>query len=465
MEDGVIDVIGSKGIILPVVQGEKLPLDILERQNIIDRIMNLLEAVSAKKGSYTFSLNGVWGSGKTFVLSRLEKQLREYRDGDKYLVFHYNCWQYDYYEEPVVAIVSAMIDCIEEQMSLFSPAIHEKTKKFFILTKSILINIAEALLKNGIGVDLTKNIKDAVEGTAAEVDMHHEYDSFYGFKKVLDEAKKNLSKLTEDKTLVVTVDELDRCLPDYAIKVMERLHHLFFGLNNAVVILSVDKGQLDNTVKQIFGENTDTDTYLKKFINFEIALDIGEVSPKFRGKYSEYSALFDRRLLKTDFPIDKFISALFSDIDIRTQERLMERILVVHTMLFPGEKRDYSFMCFELMWLVFSQYYHFNSMPIQFEPRKGFSINKSASVVLKNYISEEWTTIKVQNGKQFDDEPQTWVFTDPVDIPQLLIWYLQHMYQDKGLTYQLYSNLERPPEYKSYVEEFKKIEQLLAIIN
>ena len=32
--------------------------------------------------------------------------------------------------------------------------------------------------------------------------------------------------LTESNTVVIIVDELDRCIPEYAIKVLERLHHL-----------------------------------------------------------------------------------------------------------------------------------------------------------------------------------------------------------------------------------------------
>ena len=32
---------------------------------------------------------------------------------------------------------------------------------------------------------------------------------------------------TRTQTVVIMVDELDRCLPSYAIKVLERIHHVF----------------------------------------------------------------------------------------------------------------------------------------------------------------------------------------------------------------------------------------------
>ena len=90
----VIDVIPNGGYPLAVVADEELPLDLLNRQGIIEQLMQLLNIISDKRSSCTFALNGTWGTGKTFVLNRLMKQLLDYQDGEKFYVFHYNCWQY-----------------------------------------------------------------------------------------------------------------------------------------------------------------------------------------------------------------------------------------------------------------------------------------------------------------------------------------------------------------------------------
>ena len=74
--------------------------------------MELLTTLSNTKGSCTFALNGRWGAGKTFVLKMVERQLRDYQAGEKFAVFHYNCWEYDYYDELLFAIVSSMLDSI-----------------------------------------------------------------------------------------------------------------------------------------------------------------------------------------------------------------------------------------------------------------------------------------------------------------------------------------------------------------
>lgn len=88
------------------------PIDILNRQEIVARLMELLTTLSNTKGSCTFALNGRWGAGKTFVLKMVERQLRDYQAGEKFAVFHYNCWEYDYYDELLIAIVSSMLDSI-----------------------------------------------------------------------------------------------------------------------------------------------------------------------------------------------------------------------------------------------------------------------------------------------------------------------------------------------------------------
>ena len=71
-------------------------------------------------------------------------------------------------------------------------------------------------------------VEKAREAASQETEEQHEYDKYYAFHKVVKKAREELSKLAEDQTLVIVVDELDRCLPDYAIKILERLHHLFF---------------------------------------------------------------------------------------------------------------------------------------------------------------------------------------------------------------------------------------------
>ena len=290
----VIDIIPNGINPIPVMTEGELPLDLLNRQGIIEQLMQLLNIISDNRSSSTFALNGTWGVGKTFVLNRLMKQLLDYQDGEKFFVFHYNCWQYDYYEEPLIAIVAAMLDSVDQENHFFSQSLREKAKQGMAVAKPILEKIAKDFIEKKVGVDITdlitffKGSAEAVEGVGAQKADANDYDKYYSFKKAISSAKDGIRALSQERTIVVIVDELDRCLPSYAIKVMERLHHLFAELDNCAVILAVDKGQLDQTVQQIFGADTDTTKYLKKFINFEVQLDTGRIEGSFTEKYVDY---------------------------------------------------------------------------------------------------------------------------------------------------------------------------------
>lgn len=456
--------------VTPAVSGKPMPIDLLNRQTIVDQMIHLLDILSASRSSCTFALNGKWGSGKTFVLNMLERQLREYQDGEKYIVFHYNCWQYDYYEEPLVAIIAAMLDSLNDQTNLFSPDTHESIRRKIAAAKPILKTIAASFAKNKLGVDptdiftLADETVSATEQAKEKMEDEHSYDQYYAFKEVIQSAKAELEKLAATQMVVIVVDELDRCLPSYAIKVLERLHHMFYGLENVSVLLAVDKIQLDTTVKQIFGENTNVTTYLKKFINFELTLDVGKIEGSFTERYADYIALFDETLLETNFSIDKFFAALFSDIEIREQERLLDRIKTIHQMLFPQEKKDYSFMCFELLWLVFSELYSGRqNVPIYFDGRD-FQVRGTAPHFTE-YMQTEWNNVEMRHLRPlFNEEREVYSFPAPIDIPQLLLWYLWQMYPDSPECYQIPSDCPRLSEYQKHLEDFKKIDALLELI-
>lgn len=125
------------------------PIDILDREKVVTQLMELLITLSNSKSSCTFALNGKWGAGKTFVLNMMERQLRDYQAGEKFAVFHYNCWEYDYYDEPLIAIVSAMLDNIDEYTHIFSGEVMEKAQLGFSVAKEILKKIDIPLLLIG----------------------------------------------------------------------------------------------------------------------------------------------------------------------------------------------------------------------------------------------------------------------------------------------------------------------------
>lgn len=458
-----------------IVLTEQRPIDLLNRQKNIDQIMQLLNIVSDNKGSCTFALNGKWGTGKTFVLNMLEENLLTYQAGEKYLVFHYNCWKYDYYEEPLFAIVAALLEGIDEEIHLFSEEARIRAKVSLQMAQPVLKEIAAAVSKAKLGVDLTCVPEMIAEGrglyeeTKNSINKQKEYDPYFSFNSTLRYVQEQLEKLGKECTIVVVVDELDRCLPTYAIKVLERLHHLFYGLNNSAVVLAMDKEQIDHTIKRVFGNEIDIDQYLKKFIAFQMELDTGTIQGSFAQKYSDYFDMFDNTLIDTKVDIDEFCANLFDGLDSRTQENLMERIKTVHKILISEEKKDYSFLCFEMLWIVLVHNGLSDDIPISIEEGKFYIVKKrdmsTSLTAFSEYIGEKWVNISMQTSHLLSIKKIIYTIDKPIDIPQLLIWYLYGMYPNKSIEYQLCKDTPRLEEYHKNKKDLKRFVELLDIIN
>jgi len=85
-----------------------------------------------------------------------------------------------------------------------------------------------------------------------------------------------LSKPTDERVpaskLVIVVDELDRCRPDYALALLETIKHFFFNVPNVHFVLGVNLSELQNSVRARYGQEVDAGLYLQKFISLTMRL-------------------------------------------------------------------------------------------------------------------------------------------------------------------------------------------------
>ena len=325
--------------------------DILNRTEFVDRIVDFINTLSDSKRGTCFAIDGKWGSGKTFVLELLEDKIKELQseetDYDKCFLVHYNCWKYDYYDEPAVAMVSAMLDAIDTEESVLSPEIDGTAKVAWGIVKEEIKNIAGKFVENHIGVnvvDIYDRIREGVEANTVE---RNAFDATFAFKKTLDEARESLEKIAEQKTVVFVVDELDRCMPAYAIKVLERLHHIFDSIDNVIVIIAVDSNQLSHSVKEIYGQDTNEKEYLKKFINITFKLDSGDLKGDIFEKYNSYFSMFDLEDADKEIIEDVF-NNIWADVEIRSQEKAMEKAVVIHKLA-AGDCADPAVALYEIL--------------------------------------------------------------------------------------------------------------------
>ena len=379
-------------------------LDILNRYEFVCSLINLVENISVANTSVTFALNGKWGSGKSFVLDMFEEELSRIQSEetatDKYFIIRYNCWKNDYYQEPLIAIVSSIVSSIEEKTMLFPDT--EENREIIGMIKAAglsLLSLGNTIVKDKIGLDIQGAVKTVLNGKKSgseEYEDDKSYDTYFKLNKVIEKLSSSLQEIAKIHKIILVVDELDRCIPEYAINVLERLHHLTESNTNIITIISIDKEQLLSSVKQIFGF-ANPEKYLEKFINFEIKLDEGKLSEKITEKYSEFIDLFDKDIYPIEDSIEEFFQEILKKINIRKQEQILKKVMIAHKLMFT-DKKDYTFMCMELLIgvMIFEYGYSalFENIPINgpdFESL--FSTGLRFSPVFAKFIKQKMSEV------------------------------------------------------------------------
>lgn len=231
-----------------------------------------------KNENFCLAINGAWGSGKTFVLDMITEKLSQKQEC---IVIKYDAWENSFYPDPLIAILSCVIDGLKNKLSKlrgYKKVIKEIGKQH---GKEIIDKLCESSGKIGFIANLIKDFAEIIpslKNASLTTDTKDaQLEIFKSYKSLLQEVKDLLNILTE-KTfgenkrtkLVILVDEIDRCLPDEQLKILERLHHLF-DVKNCAVIVTMNQSCVAKTVKTIYG--IDGYEYLRKFFNFTFRLD------------------------------------------------------------------------------------------------------------------------------------------------------------------------------------------------
>ncbi|MGJ3259626.1 MAG: KAP family P-loop NTPase fold protein [Rhodospirillales bacterium] len=169
-----------------------------------------------------------------------------------------------------------------------------------------------------------------------------ELASVLGFKSSLESLAEALAKNLSskdansegvEKPLIIVVDELDRCRPTYALKVIESIKHLF-SVNRVCFLLSGDLTQLQAIIEGAYGNSGSFDStrYLEKFFQLKISLPLPPPhTPGQINRYSNYvlntlgldrDAVGNPRALKDVFAI----YANCCDMSLRTIERTASQV-------------------------------------------------------------------------------------------------------------------------------------------
>ncbi len=250
-----------KPVQIDTPKGDPFANDKLERKQYAKILTSLIE--NADDG-FTMSIDAEWGNGKTTFVRMWQTYLQQ----EGYTTIYINAWENDFYTaDPFAVLINEMFTQI--------PRTSFSDEQYQLLSSCVggLAAIAKTIpILNVIGAfgDACKQVIDECKKDKNPLQACESYT------KLIQEFRQKLQdfvhSISSDKKVVIFVDELDRCRPDFAIEMLERIKHLFC-VDGLVFVLSIDKQQLEASVKGHYGsESINATEYLKRFIDIEYRL-------------------------------------------------------------------------------------------------------------------------------------------------------------------------------------------------
>ena len=242
-----------------------------------DEIADFLKMLITVEPPYTFVIDAPWGSGKTFFVKQVARVLLMAnpalsQDSTKpsttfgniagellkkaYLPIYFNAWEDDHFDNPILPILAAIASATDEK----------SVKGGEDFRKGIIGAIEAAASLIGYGGDINGVIED-FNG----IDFLARYKEEKELRGKIDELIKNNLPEVANRA-VIFIDELDRCRPEFAIKVLEQTKTLF-QQENIVVVYSTDITQLAHSLQGVYGPKFEGRKYLERFYDKRLELD------------------------------------------------------------------------------------------------------------------------------------------------------------------------------------------------
>lgn len=230
----------------------------------LDDRLNRLESVKLKaaqivncKAPQVFGIHGDWGAGKTSYLKQLRYHLDQIDEGvealpaqnalatddykDQVVTVWFDAWRYQHEAAPIIALLQE----IRRQFGTWAK-IKDKTAKLSSVTVNSLLNGFSDIVKliSLESVSLTPNvIKSAGEAWEKEhLEQRLGVDSVQDFlEKAISEVLSHFLDVgVGEKKLVIIIDDLDRCSPTSAYRLLEGLK-VYLSLKNTVFVIGMNQ--------------------------------------------------------------------------------------------------------------------------------------------------------------------------------------------------------------------------------
>lgn len=228
----------------------------------------------------SIGVSGSWGVGKSSLVQMIGESLKSLDGGKNYIFINFNAWLYQGYDDARMALLQKVADKIMEESESRKTCV-DKAKEFikrinWLRTAKFMAPVATGIITGGAVAGPVGSFIGAVSGLLGQSGMPSQED-LSKIKESYNQVAPDLQKLLNDKeeksvpkeisalrslfqelleklelTLIVLVDDLDRCLPNTAISTLEAMRLLLF-IPQTAFIIAADEQMIRNAVRSHFG--------------------------------------------------------------------------------------------------------------------------------------------------------------------------------------------------------------------
>ncbi|UWR00565.1 KAP family NTPase [Rhodobacteraceae bacterium S2214] len=248
--------------------------DQLERVQTGVALSKLVERI---EDPMVIALDGGWGTGKSYFLQCWVGQHLKDEEHQAQTVY-FDAFEHDFIDSPLASLMGVIAERLEgaENGPSFAKQAVQKIRAAALPLTRLALAVASygATEAGGALFDaMTKQASKELNKAAADFWARES-----GTRVAMEQFREALIALTvpalgsdTPQKLVIVVDELDRCRPDYALSLLEIIKH-FFDVPHVHFVLGANMRELQNSVSARYGAGIDAALYLQKFVTLTMRL-------------------------------------------------------------------------------------------------------------------------------------------------------------------------------------------------
>ena len=240
--------------------------DEFKRKSIAEKAISLLQA---DIDISPMVIDGSWGTGKTEFCHKLISLMH---GNDSHHLIYIDAFKADHANDPLMTVLAEVIKVLpddESKQGFMKKALPALRYGFKASAKAV---VAHALKQDFADVadDFDKEIQKAAD-KAIDATVESVLKDHVKAEKNLKALQTSLAEIATIRPIVLFVDELDRCRPNFAVDTLEIIKHTF-DVEGVSFVLITNTQQLKASINHCYGNAVDAQRYLDKFVKFTITL-------------------------------------------------------------------------------------------------------------------------------------------------------------------------------------------------